>query len=203
MKLLNIKSMINLPRIEPQLPVCDLAKCKIALVGEAPGRDEVPAGIPFVGRAGQLLDSMLVVSGIDRTLCYVTNVFLCRPPDNKVAYFFSSRMAAKLQEKKVCEELPPFNNAYLKEEFLPELIRLSDEISNLKPKVVITLGATAMWAFTGAKGIMAERGSIYDSHLVPGMNVVPTYHPAYILRNMAEKETMIEDLELAKSLAEG
>ena len=189
---------MNLPRIGPQIPVCDLKDCRIAIIGEAPGRDEVPAGIPFVGRAGKLLDEMLAAAGIVREKCYITNVFLLRPPENKVAHFFCSRMAAKLKEVEICEDLPPYTAGYLRKEFLPEMVRLADEMDMVKPQVAILLGATALWAFTGAKGIMAERGQVYESSLVP--NVVPTYHPAYILRNGNEKGTMIKDLRLARSL---
>ena len=194
--------MIDLPRISPQYPKCDLSDCQIALVGEAPGRDEVPAGIPFVGRAGQLLNELLQEVGIDRSLCYVTNVFLYQPPDNKVAHFFTSRMAAKLKDVEICDDLPSYNNTYLRKEFLPELARLSDEITQVNPRVTITLGSTAMWAFTGAKSITQEHGTVYESHLVPNMCVIPTFHPAYILRNISQKDKMIQDLSLAKSLAE-
>lgn len=195
--------MLSLPRIDPQPPICSLEECKIAIVGEAPGKDEVPANCPFVGRAGRLLDSILVDADINRSLCYVTNVFLLRPPNNKVSHFFASRMQAKIKNEVIVEDLPPYNGQYLKEEYLSELERLSLEMEELKPKVSIILGATALWAFTGEKGITTKRGQLYDSSLVNGMKVLPTYHPSYILRNRHETDQVIKDCKYAKSIAEG
>lgn len=193
---------MELLRIGPQIPEIPLEECDIAIVGEAPGRSEVEHDppIPFVGQAGKLLDEMLVAAGIDRAMCYVTNIFLLRPPNNKVAYFFVRPAEALQKNIYFCRDLLPYNGLYLKKEFLPELERLADELQTVKPKVTIALGATALWAFTGARGITRERGSIYSSYLVPGMDVIPTYHPAYVLRNRSEKETVIQDLRKAKSL---
>ncbi len=194
--------MTDLPRIEPKYPdTPPWEQCDLAFVGEAPGRDEVTAGFPFVGQAGKLLDEMLAAAGIDRSLCHITNVFLVRPPDNKVAHFFRSAMLAKRDGITVCTDLPPYNGTYLKEEFLPELERLADELVLLKPKVIVTLGATPMWVFTGLeRGITKERGSVYSSKLVPDASVLLTLHPAYVLRNRNEKQTVINDLIKAKQL---
>ena len=190
-----------LPRIEPQSPdFPPWEQIDIVIVGEAPGRDEVTAGIPFVGQAGKLLDEMLIAAGIDRSLCYVTNVFLLRPPNNKVAHFFVTPSEALQSNTPYCSELPAYgSNLYLRKEFYPELERLTGEISLIKPKAVIALGATAMWAFTGiGTGITKERGSMYSSNLVPSMIVFPTLHPAYVLRNRDSIETVVDDLKQVK-----
>ncbi len=192
---------MELLRIGPQIPEIPLEECDIVIVGEAPGKNEVEHDppIPLVGQAGKLLDEMLVAADIDRSRCYVTNVFLVRPPNNKVKHFFVRPAEALEKNIYFCRDLRPYNGLYLKKEFLPELERLADELQTVKPKITIALGATALWAFTGAKGITKERGSIYSSYLVPEMDVIPTYHPAYVLRNRPEKETVIQDLRKAKS----
>lgn len=193
-----------LPRIGPQTPdIPPWEPIDMVLVGEAPGKDEVTEGIPFVGKAGQLLDQMLLASGIDRRLLYITNVFLLRPPNNKVAHFFVRPAEALTENIYFCREYPAYNDMYLRKEFLPELERLADEISMIKPKVLVALGATAMWAFTGISGgITRERGSMYSSTLVPTMTVFPTLHPSYILRNKNEFNNVVEDLKKAKAYAE-
>lgn len=187
-----------LPRInaqEPNTPPWE--QTDIVVVGEAPGKDEVTAGIPFVGQAGKLLDQAFEASGIVRAECYITNVFLLRPPNNKVAHFFIRPTEALENNIKFCRDLPPFDGGmYLKKEYLPELERLVEEVSVIKPKAVIALGNTALWAFTGiGSGITNERGNMYDSQLVPSMVVFPTYHPAYVLRNKNEFDTVVSDLK--------
>ena len=192
-----------LPSIKAQHPEFPpWEPCHMVLVGEAPGQTEVEEGIPFVGKAGQLLDQMLIAAGIDRTLCYVTNVFLFRPPNNKVAHFFVRPADALRDNVHFCRDLPMYSGMYLRKEFLPEVERLADEISLIKPKVLIALGATAMWAFTGiGNGITKERGSMYSSTLVPEMTVFPTLHPSYVLRNNNEFDTVVADLQRAKAYA--
>lgn len=196
------RDIMDLPRIKPQYPdIPPWEELDFAIIGEAPGRDEVTEGIPFVGRAGQLLDDMLIAAGIDRIKCHISNIFLVRPPDNKVAHFFKSPLLAKKLGIPICSDLPPFNGTYLLEEFLPELERLANELSDMKPKVIISLGATPMWVFTGLeRGITKERGNVYSSKLLPETSVLLTLHPAYVLRNRDEKEKVIKDLIKAKQL---
>ena len=193
-----------LPRISPQSPnTPPWDPIDMVFVGEAAGIDVVTEGLPFVGRAGQLLDEMLLAAGIDRSLLYITNVFLLRPPNNKVAHFFIRPAEALTEDIHFCREYPAYNDMYLRKEFLPELERLADEISMIKPKVLVALGATAMWAFTGISGgITKERGSMYSSTLVPTMTVFPTLHPSYVLRNRNEFDNVVEDLKKAKEYAE-
>ena len=196
------KNRMDFPRIEPQYtsipPWEDL---DIAIVGEAPGKDEISEGIPFVGRAGKLLDEMLIAADIDRLTCYITNVFLVRPPDNKITHFFKGPKLAEEFDIPICSDIASFNGLYLREEYLPELERLANELSDMKPKVIIALGSIAMWALIGLdKGITKERGKVYSSELLPDTSVLVTLHTSYILRNRNEKDTVIKDLIKAKQL---
>ncbi len=139
---------------------------KLAIVGEAPGKDEVEHKNekgeldprPFVGGAGRLLDSILGRTEVRRDEVYVTNVIKVRPPNNKLE---------RLSELGV--------NA---SEFLP-LLKL--ELETLKPNCVLALGETALEALTNLKPISKWRGSIVESSLISGLKIVSTYHPAAVL----------------------
>ena len=142
----------------------------VLFIGEAPGRDEDAAGLPFVGRAGKLLDQMLKASNLDRTSCYIINVMPWRPPDNR---------NPDPGEVAIC--IP----------FLRRHIELA------KPKVMILLGAVAARHVMGVNdGIMKLRGRWLDyrigSEMVP---VLPTLHPAYLLRQPAHKKLAWRDLQ--------
>jgi uracil-DNA glycosylase len=145
----------------------------LLFVGEAPGRDEDLAGEPFVGRSGKLLDRLMFEEiGITRAQCYIANVVKCRPPQN--------RNPAPTE----IEACRPY---------------LEAQISHLKPSVVVTLGnfATRLLLETG-DGIRQLRGSVYPFR---GGHLVPTYHPAYVLRAGGEAlAEMRADLVRAKRL---
>ena len=147
----------------------------IMFIGEAPGRDEDKAGKPFVGRAGQLLDKMMAAIGLDRaTNAYITNVINWRPPDNR---------DPTPEEAAVC--LP----------FLRRHIELA------KPEIIILLGAVSARHVLGrTDGIMRLRGKWLDYHaggkMVP---VMPTLHPAYLLRRPADKKLAWADLQAIES----
>ena len=144
---------------------------KIMLVGEAPGRDEDLQGLPFVGRAGQLLDRMLVEIGLNRRKVYITNVLNWRPPQNR---------DPTPEEAASC--LP----------FLHRHIELAD------PKLLILLGAVSVRHVLGINdGIMRLRGKwhLYQSvALNRAIPVMPTLHPAYLLRQPAAKRLAWRDL---------
>ncbi|MFA5478993.1 MAG: uracil-DNA glycosylase [Candidatus Muiribacteriota bacterium] len=129
---------------------------KIMIVGEGPGEDEDIKGIPFVGKAGQLLDKILNSVGFDRKEnIYITNVVKCRPPQNR---------DPEKEEIKTC-------SAYLL--FQIELI---------KPEIIITLGNHALNFFVeNSSGITKMRGKIYSWN---NIKIIPMYHPSYLLRNM-------------------
>jgi uracil-DNA glycosylase len=148
-----------------------VAESRIMLIGEAPGRDEDRIGKPFVGRAGQLLDKMLASIGLDRTQnCYITNVMNWRPPDNR---------DPSPEEAAIC---------------LPFLRR---HVQLVNPKLILLLGAVAAKHVMGiSDGIMKTRGRWMEyrvgDRMVP---VLPTLHPAYLLRQPAHKKLAWRDLQ--------
>ena len=151
-----------------------VASGRVLLIGEAPGRDEDRVGKPFVGRAGQLLDKMLASIGLDRnTNAYITNVINWRPPDNR---------DPTPEEAAAC--LP----------FLRRHIELAD------PQVIILLGAVAARHVVGiSDGIMKLRGRWLDyrvgDRMVP---LMPTLHPAYLLRQPSHKKLAWRDLQAVR-----
>jgi len=144
---------------------------RIMLIGEAPGREEDERGLPFVGRAGQLLDKMLGAIGLDRSKVYITNVLNWRPPQNR---------DPSPEEAAAC--LP----------FLHRHIELAD------PKLLILLGAVSVRHVLGVTdGILRLRGNwqLYQNgQLGRAIPVMPTLHPAYLLRQTAAKRLVWQDL---------
>lgn len=139
---------------------------ELMFVGEAPGRDEDLQGRPFVGRAGQLLTQMILAMGLQREEVYIGNVLKCRPPDNR---------------DPAPDEV---------ERCLPFLLR---QIELIQPKVICALGRHALRSLTGYKGgITKVRGRPMEFLT---WKVMPTYHPAYLLRNPAAKREAWEDLK--------
>jgi Uracil-DNA glycosylase len=178
-------------KLLPVEAVWPSVSCKIALVGEAPGETEALEGKPFIGSSGRLLDGMLRAAGIDRSQCLVTNVFTQRPPGNQVGYFFG-------KTGDVRKDLPPFQkHGFLQGRWSSELERLADELKRFEPNVVVALGATPLWALCERNGITAFRGTVMASTLVPGLKVIPTFHPAYIMRQYDERPTATADLTKA------
>lgn len=168
---------------------------KIALVGEAPGKQEELLGSPFVGSSGQELTRMLADAGIDRKECYITNVFMSRPPGNKLDSYCGKK--AEVGGKDYT--LPPLRQGkYIKPEYLYELDRLKEELSNVRPNVVVALGGTASWALLQNPKITTIRGTVAESTLVPGCKVLPTFHPAAILRQWGNRPVVIADLMKAE-----
>lgn len=138
---------------------------RLLVVGEAPGAEEDQRGEPFVGRAGELLDQMLLAIGLDRRRVFIANVLKCRPPDNR---------DPSPEEVEACA---PF---------------LQRQIVLLRPAVILALGSFAARALLGGDGrVGALRGSVHRRHDVP---VVVSYHPAYLLRSPQEKLRAWEDL---------
>ena len=157
---------------------------KIVIIGEAPGEHEERLGRPFVGPAGTLLNKVLAEVGIDRTQCYVTNVVKVRPPANKIP-----RLGEIGVDLSTCEE------------------ELHEELSSLKPNVIVPLGNTALTALTGNTRIHDWRGSILKyigcnppkaSAMHSTRKVIPTLHPAALLRNMSDLPLFQADLQKVK-----
>lgn len=140
----------------------------IMFVGEAPGADEDAQGIPFVGRSGQLLTKMIEAMGYSRETVFIANINKCRPPDNR---------KPTPDEMKVC---------------LPFLKR---QIALIQPKVIVALGATAVEGLVGMPknmGITKVRG---QWRKFEDIDLMPTFHPAYMLRNPNMKRPVWEDLK--------
>lgn len=132
----------------------------IMLVGEAPGEIENKTGKPFQGPAGRTLDMLLGQAGIARQDCLIANVMREKPPGNKVDFYY---------EDSKCTIPKPIAKGFIE--------YLRKEIATLKPNIIIALGATALYTLTGMKGIQQARGYITESTLIPGVKVLPTYHP--------------------------
>lgn len=140
----------------------------LCFVGEGPGADEDAQGFPFVGPAGQLLDRMIAAMGIERDDVYVCNIVKCRPPKNR---------APEPEEMSACM---PY---------------LAEQLSLVEPQVIVALGKTAVQGLFGtAEGITRIRGRwrLYQGRVA----VMPTFHPAYLLRNPAAKREVWADLQL-------
>ena len=152
---------------------------KIMLVGEALGADEERLGEPFVGGAGYLLDSALSTSGIRREVCRVTNLVKIRPPNNDLKRLGELGLSVN--------------------EFIP---LLKEEVEEIRPNVVCSLGGHATQALTSHPSIMEWRGSICESSLVAGQKVVPSIHPAAILRQYKWKPLLVLDLKRVREEAE-
>jgi len=141
-------------------------KAEIVFVGEAPGRDEDIQGRPFVGRAGQLLTRIITAMGLKRQDVYICNILKCRPPGNR---------NPRPEEIITCE---------------PFLIK---QLQAINPKVICALGTFA--AHTLLKTdvpITVLRGKFHTYH---GRQLMPTYHPAFLLRNPAAKKQVWEDVQ--------
>ncbi len=139
---------------------------KLLFIGEGPGRDEDLQGLPFVGRAGKLLTQMIEAMGLKRSDVYICNVVKCRPPENR---------APERDEVAACS---------------PFLIRQIDLIA---PQVIVTLGSIASQTILETtRGISGLRGQWLEFR---GRKLMPTYHPAYLLRNPAAKSEVWKDLQ--------
>lgn len=168
------------------------------IVGEAWGREEALAREPFVGSAGKILSGMLAQVGIDRRHCYLTNVFNLQPePTNDITNLCGPKLGG----------IPgmPFlqQGKYVRAEYADELTRLYAEITTLNPTLIVALGATASWALLRTSGIRRVRGA--PSLMTLGdrqYKVLPTYHPAAVMREFTLRPIVIADLEKARREAE-
>jgi DNA polymerase len=141
---------------------------RLMFVGEGPGADEDAQGLPFVGRAGQLLNNMIAAMGLKREDCYIANVVKCRPPGNRTP---------EPEEANTCS---------------PFLFR---QIDIVKPQVLVALGATAATYLLGARQPLAAlRGRV---HAFRGTSLIVTYHPAFLLRDPRQKKEAWADLQIA------
>ena len=182
-------------KVQPSGP----KNASIMIVGEAPGETEERAGLPFVGASGAELTNMLREAGIDRSACFITNVARTRPPRNDIDKWFLNKTEAKKQNVEELHgryPLPPITEG---------CDELHAEISTVQPQLIIALGNTALWALTGEWGITNWRGSYLETAGPNGpIPLIPTYHPAGILRQWSWRSTAIHDLKrAARILTEG
>jgi len=155
---------------------------KIMLVGEAPGEEEDRTGRPFRPNApaGRTLNKLLSKANLSRQELSIANVARERPPGNKVAFFFED-----------------YKRRIPKEILSSWLHLLKCEIEERQPNIIVALGATALWALTGKLGIEVHRGYITESTLVPGIKVMPTFHPQRCNYNYKDRWATIMDLRKA------
>lgn len=145
----------------------------IMLIGEGPGEKEDMSGKPFVGRSGQLLTKLLHIAGIDRNTIFISNIVKCRPPNNRKPTSI---------ETTTCTNLILF-----------------EQIKIIKPTIIGTLGATALTGFrSGPTKITAERGLKFHWN---NITIIPTFHPAYLLRNPDSIEDFLKDLIQIETLS--
>jgi uracil-DNA glycosylase len=184
---------IILDDIGPNCQRCKLAKlgrkqivfgtgdphAELMFIGEGPGADEDAQGLPFVGRAGQLLNNMITAMGLKREEVYIANIVKCRPPGNRTP------------ERDECDTCSPF---------------LMRQIQVIRPKVIVALGATAAKNLLGVNDSMASmRGRFYDFSPPRTLDdsgepfecqLAVTYHPAFLLRDPRQKKETWKDLQM-------
>jgi uracil-DNA glycosylase len=143
-------------------------QARLMFVGEGPGADEDAQGLPFVGRAGQLLNNMIAAMGLKREEVYIANIVKCRPPGNRTP---------EPEEANTCS---------------PFLFR---QIDVVRPEVIVALGATAATYLLGQRQPLAGlRGRL---HSFRGARLIVTYHPAFLLRDPRQKKEAWADLQIA------
>ena len=154
---------------------------------------------PFVGTSGMELDRMLHEAGIMRSECFVTNVCRERPFKNEISQFI-----AKSKKEGSGPGYISLRDKMVKQPIVDGFQMLMKEIDLVRPNLIIALGNTPMWALTGRWGIMKHRGSmLYASTPFPKVKVIPTLHPAYILRDWAGRALAVHDLKRAGGYRNG
>lgn len=144
-------------------------KARLMFIGEGPGADEDKQGIPFVGKAGQLMNNAFQALEINREDVYIANIVKCRPPSNRVP---------EDDEVQTC------------------LNYLRNQVILIKPKIIVLLGSTALKNILGKEyGITAVRGNWMEKN---GIKYMPTWHPAALLRDENKKIEFWQDLKEAK-----
>ena len=164
----------NLKREAKNMVFCDgNPKSKIMLVGEAPGANEDQEGLPFVGRAGMLLDKMLAAINLDRKKVYISNIVNYRPPENR-----------KPTEEEIRSYLP----------FITKHIEI------INPKILVLLGSTAMNALIGNNVVISKmRGKWIEKKFGScKTSVIITFHPAFLMRQPAQKKMAWIDLKMIR-----
>lgn len=143
---------------------------ELMFIGEGPGAEEDKQGLPFVGRSGQLLNRILQAVGLDREEVFITNIVKCRPPNNRKPLPIESETCKRILLKK--------------------------QIQIIRPQVICTLGSAAIQGLLNDYGLKITqiRGKEFTYE---DTRVIPTYHPAYILRNAKELQFLMQDIQTA------
>lgn len=175
-----VVSLNDLCRIVTDCQLCQLSttrknivfgdgnpNAKIVFVGEAPGADEDAQGLPFVGRAGQLLTSIITAMGLNRKEVYICNILKCRPPGNRNPL---------PEEIRFCE---PF---------------LKHQLLLISPQIICALGSFAAKTLLRTETPITQLRGRFHSYA--GIPLMPTYHPAYLLRNPSAKKQVWEDVQM-------
>lgn len=183
---------------------------RIMLCGEAPGAEEEARGEPFVGASGSELTRMLHEAGINRSECFITNVCRERPLNNDINQFIAK------SKKDITPAHILARGKFVRAPVVEGLRLLERELSLVKPNVVVAFGNVPLWALTGREGITKWRGSMLDCSDVPAADfrggpnglhfagrVIPTYHPAAVLRQWDWRATVIQDLRRAARFSTG
>lgn len=147
-------------------------RSEVMIVGEAPGQREDDTGKPFVGRSGKLLEDVLTEYGFDREDVFITNAVSCRPRDNRTP---------SKGEIKACKTW------------------LDYQIATVKPKFVLLLGNTPLMSITGAAGVTKMRGHPFEKD---GIIYLPTFHPAFVLRDETQRDTLERDVRLFREIVD-
>lgn len=143
------------------------ANARLMFVGEGPGADEDAQGLPFVGKAGQLLNNMITAMGLKREEVYIANIVKCRPPGNRTPEF---------EEATTCSQF---------------LLR---QIDIVRPQVIVALGATAATYLLGVRQSLSSLRGRW--HATRGAKLAVTYHPAFLLRDPRQKGEAWKDLQM-------
>jgi len=156
---------------------------RLFFLGEAPGADEDETGLPFVGRAGKMLSRMLDESSLHRNAVFVANVLKCRPPNNRVP---------KTEEAEACAHF------------------LDQQLSIIRPRVIVTLGLSAYERLTGQRAKMGQvRGQWkkYEPRVSTGptraIPVMPTFHPSYLMRPNGRQEIQTAVTDIRRAIKRG
>lgn len=189
-------------RVKPSGP----SPCEVMIIGEAPGKDEDIFGKPFWGSSGAELRRMLLQAGFkgglnsrgypdDSNQYYLTNVFMDRPPNNDL-----DALCGKRADVAKSYPLPALSQGkYILEKHLHELDRLRQEIIEVAPRLILAVGNTPCWALLQRTGVGKLRGALYPCEL-GGLNVpvLPTYHPAAVLRDWSLRVIAVQDFIRAR-----
>lgn len=193
---------VKVPAFGPQ-------PAKILIIGEAPGKDEEDyrdaSGFlsprPFVGKSGQLLTSLLHDAGLVRADIRFANVCPYRPPGNNIALWWPEKKNGKQVKKNITKDMVQYDGDYFDPRVVAGIEELKSEIAATNPNVIVPLGNLSLWATTRNSGITKWRSSLLPGNPTRGIpattKIIPTIHPAAVLRNWEYKYLVVHDLRRA------